>query len=905
MKKRTVAIVLAIGLLVGLLSGCKKENTPPAGYVTRGEWVSMLAEAFGWENYQTDTLAYSDVTAADPLFSSVQAAAGWGVLAVFSDETLEAEKAVTRREVASSAAFAAGFRGDVKDAPAYAAECGIIDLLGAEYLTAEECASAVEAAQAAYLDRPREKSEIAVFSDEVVDLRSLPTQAIHLSDTKAFFAPAISEGITTNENGVATAMIDTGNGDVTLSVGDIFITSPTPEYLGGKAYRITAIEQDSGSGSIAITGETPAIGEIYDELHIHTTVSLDDSTILWADGVTATPTTNELSANGVGYHLELLGSGKHFSGSRQYTWHKEWGNGAEILSSVPFSTLLGQGEEARALKNSQYTYTGTPSIEDFKNSPAEWSKDLTATAKYGAGYKITGDISLSLEVDVDTDYSKYDLLELWPEEASMVVRADILASLNLEGTLSGRLEVGSIPIPIADTGLFVTGGLYIHADATGALKLEVEFKDEEGVGWSHSGGYQQIPGEKSVTPTIQGAIDATFGPGAFLQLEAFKIKIVGAELAIDSNLKASGSVIGKCEESTEDGKTTRHYTESINLSSSFTTPIVNITISGPDHISERFGLMKTFKIDRWAKTFPLTDVEWVFWEATVGEDGKILENEFPGLKVDISPYWGTYQFFATYEGETATPLILAEDGSITGEAGYSWPGGSFSEPLMGSGVAPARMIENDDGSITCVLDDTGETIYTGSEDYSAAGYTTYTIYPPGVPTGDIATASLDNTTRIFYQNAGGGVEYHWYYQPQQAEQSAASFDELWEKLEGTWQFEEYQHRGKSAPYVDHTMEFGYTGDTACIRKNANRDDGHIPDQPLYELVAVDDLHYNAYIYKRGFYEEDGASWSNDVQLVWYSFDLSNLENGELIMGYHMTYSNGYVDNDHIFRYSLT
>lgn len=757
MRKNSIAVILVLSIVIGLLSGCKKEDVPPAGCVTRGQWISMLAEAFGWESHQAEPLAYSDVTAADPLFPSVQAAAGWGALAVFSGERLEAEKAVTRREVAGSAALAAGFLGEAEDAPAYAAKQGLIDPAGAEYLTAEECASVIKAAQAAYLDRPREKSEVAILSDDVVDLRSLSPQVIHLSDANAFFSPAVSRGITTNENGAAAAAIDTGNGIAALGVGDIFITAPTPEYLGGKAYKVTEIGMDRESGSITITGETPAIGEIYDELHIHTTVSLDDPSIVWADGVTAAPTANERSVNGVGYHVELLG-GKSFSGSYQHSWHKEWGDGAKKKLSVPISSILAQSEDGKPLKGSKYTYTDTPSISDFKNSTAGWKKSLTATAKYDAGYKITGDISLSLEADVDTDYSKYDLLELWPEETSISVRSSISASLKLEGTFNGRLEVGEIPIPIANTGLFVTGGLYIHADATGALQVGVEFKDEEEFGWSHSGGYQHVPGESSVDPTVQGTIDATFGPGMFLQLEAFGIKIVGAELAIDGNLKASGAVIGECEETTEGEKTTRHYTEAISLSSSLIAPIINITISGPDHISELFGWTKTFTIDHWAQTYPFVETEWVFWEAvtTVGPEGEVIESQTEIPKGeneiladlqsgDFSYFAGTYKAAGIYNdwyggGEALPDLVLDENGAASE---------SDHDHMMYAGTPPTSVTPQEDGSYLC------QVLY-----FDDAAQEYYLIYPEGKigPNPYVYNdPTLTSKVYIQYVSVGGGV----------------------------------------------------------------------------------------------------------------------------------------------------
>lgn len=510
------------------------------------------------------------------------------------------------------------------------------------------------------------------------------------------------------------------------------------------------------------------------------------------------------------------------------------------------------------------------------------------------------------------DYAKLNIfnneINLWPEKASVSLESNTTVHLKYEGDWSEDIKLATITIPIPGTGLSVKGSLFLCAGISGAIEVKLVLEDTARAEWAIGSGYRSGEGTHTATSEVAGAVDLSVGGKIAADLCAFDIKIIGAELKAEGVLEAEGKQVGECEAVTVDGAPARHYTEKLQLSASIYLPIVSLTVSGPDHISELFGLEKTFVlIDKDVeRSIPVFSQDWVIWEATVGDDGQILEEEFPGLKVDLSSYVGVYQPFPVMEGEIITPLTLAENGSITGEAGYAWPGGSFSDPLEGSGIAPIEMLENDDGSITCTINDEWETIYEEDGNYYSTGNSvTYTIYPPGVPTGDIRTVSLDNTTRIYYQYAGGGVDYHWYYQPQQAEQTAATFDELWNKLDGTWQFEEYQQRGKSVRYPDHTVKLGYDGDTACIDREADLDDKmSMRDTLLYELVPIDALHYNAYTYKQGFYETESDNWGNDIQSAWYSFDLSNLENGELILGYHVMFHSGSEDSDSVFRYRL-
>ena len=130
-------------------------------------------------------------------------------------------------------------------------------------------------------------------------------------------------------------------------------------------------------------------------------------------------------------------------------------------------------------------------------------------------------------------------------------------------------------------------------------------------------------------------------------------------------------------------------------------------------------------------------------------------------------------------------------------------------------------------------------------------------------------------------------------------------DYLWSQLKGTWEFEEFIYMGKTTQYgdEDHTMEFLYVDKVPCMRKYTQRDDVHYADEVFFEADIIDEFHYDAYIYKKGSYENEGANWGDDALRAWWSFDLRNLSNGELLMTYNVAFDGGFIDDANTFKYT--
>ncbi len=772
MKKRTVAIVLAVGILVGLLSGCKTGAAPPEGCVTRGQWVSMLAQAFGWENYQAETPAYSDVTADDPLFPCVQAAAQWGALAVFSDDTLEADRAVTRREAASCAALAAGFsadegQGGFDPQPSidYAIQYGILlSEANDQPMTREQCESVISAALDVYMENPGEETLIAVPNPERVDLSGIPNGLLRIEGGKVFVPAVAISAIGRDGDGSLLVTLRTDKGAKELGVGTSFVTAPSSLAPFGVAYKVTAI-RETGDGGVVLTTTVPDLGDLYSDVDIHTTVSMDEARILWADGVDVAPAASPLSSAGQSYHIELLTSStgqlQPDTGDPENPgppWHFSLPKGGRAPESVSQATnTMEPGEAREALQNSSFAYTDRPSIEDFKDSTKPWSVDLKPQKKFTSGFQIDGSIDLKLEITTDVEYHTLKIfneeIHTWPKEADLTVKSGLTAKLSYEGTLEGEVEIAKLCIPLGASGFTVDGRLFLYAAANGSIQIGVELINDFKVKWKETVGFSNpYMSRREAKPEMKGALDLSFGMGVGLSLDVLgSCEIVGADLKAGGDLEASASVTGRCAETQEDGVRKRTYTEALKLDSAFYLPIVSIEVRGP----AIFGWEHEFPIitKEQARKFTLYDDEIVFWTKTVELDeagNPILPKGGP-LTGDFSEFAGTYVPDAAKQDlyqVVCDDLTVSEDGTAVG--GYGSTEYALTPPIR---VLADEESEGGPGTFECVV---AETPPTGNEDYWDGYKEYYVIYPPG--TSDLYTEGSDATkTRIHYVIAGGGV----------------------------------------------------------------------------------------------------------------------------------------------------
>lgn len=655
MRRRVISLLLALALTIGIvpLSACGSKDE--GGTVTRGEWIAMLSEMFGMDSYVEDAPYYTDVSAETALFPYVQSAAEWEVLSVFPRGELEPDKAVTREEVGSTAAIAAGckvsddqfdgkgkFNSDVSID--FAVQYGILenDKGLSRKMTEEECQAALDAARNAYLNTPVTEKVSVTKDENVVDLTDLSPDALQLDMDQVRIPTGASGGVTQDATGELKASVDTGNGIVEVGVGEVFVTAPTAEHPTGVAYKVSSIEEIDGE--IVFTTETPTLYDLYEELDVHTTVQADASNIIWlVGGGSSVSAQGASSEGGDTYHVELLSNqpGKYqaipldthnFGG---FSKHFEFGNGSfQKNSSNHNSSAIGSGEGAQALAKSNYVYEGPPSVDDFNGSTDSWSKNLEIDNQFSGGYKISGDISINaLTVTTEIEYkrTRWFNIPYGVEYASVKLDSSISSSLILEGNLSERLHIATVPIPIAATGLSVGIDLYLYADANGSLVVGASLGSEAKA--EYSGGRLKHTASSEANANVDANLEINFGAELAATLEALSIiKIVDVGVKAGGTVTASASISGSCKASEENGTAKLTYQEALKIQADLYVPTVNIYAGGSGTLIGDLGLSGSWDImtkGKGAMKINLADYEWVFWEETVltDADGDITASE--------------------------------------------------------------------------------------------------------------------------------------------------------------------------------------------------------------------------------------------------------------------------------------
>ena len=740
MKKKVGSFLLLLVMVFNLLPliGCGHQDGEA---VTRGEWVKMLSSAFGMDSYTEETPFYGDVPSGSDLFAYVQSASEWGVMGIFSEDDLGIEKAVSCEEVASTAAMTAGYKGpdsgfDADGSVEFAVQNGIVPdnkKLSAK-MSVEECEAAITAARTVYLTAPLEETVNVVANDEVVDLTSLTADQIDIGESRVSI-PSGGGSVSPSQNGGLKATVETASGPMEVEAGDVFVTEPTAEHPAGVAHKVSSISEVDGE--IIIETEAPTLADLYDELNVHMTVEADPSNVIWYVGGDSGSSVNatgvSTNSGGTTYYISLLSAQQPLSHAiplKTYTtggWDKSftvWSGNFEKNWSNQSSSVIGSGEGAQALYNSNFVYDDTPSIEDFGGSTDSWSKELKVDNSFSGGYQITGTISInSLTARTDVDYKKIKWLEIpyGIESASVQVNSDITSTLRLEGELKEELKIATIPIPIAATGLSVTVDLYVYVNASGYLEVRATLGSSAKVEYSDN--KLRHSAESHADASVDAAIEVNFGADLSATLDALGIvKIVDAGAKAGGVLTADASVSGNCMASEEDGVAKLTYQESLSIHADLYVPTISVYAGGSDTLIGSLGLSKTWDIltkDKGAKHFVLVDYEWVFWEETVlTEDGEVIDSavstagEEDGIGASDEDQLSLKSYVITLngesrqleldlaEGETAPAVVWSSDDPSVATVDSS---GVVSPVSTGYTIITAALLDNPSVYVKCAV----------------------------------------------------------------------------------------------------------------------------------------------------------------------------------------------------------
>lgn len=435
-------------------------------YLTRAEWITMLAENFGLTTYEQEEPYYTDIPETHEVYAYVQACYEWGILR--ESETFRPEQVATREFVAETAMLTTMLDYDKSFANMSAAELlqyafneGIVlSTIGSDKMTGDECAVVVERITAYYLSLKHEDYVNVKLKENVIDFTSATNPVTAVSKVSPSSEFVIEED-------TVYLPLEIGQD---ISVGTVFI-------IPGDAYGVAkkAVSVDIVDGQVVIKTTAPEVEEVFEELEFHHTAtpSFEDITPL-QDGIslelqsTIKPTSSSSEKKRIGgmSSVEPIASGSK-KDPISFDVKVNLTNGT-LTPSVAFTEYFS-AEASQQYKN----FFGNELPEEAgtilkqTNTVLKYDKDNKLTAikqeKWDFGYEITGTLGIS-NMYIEVLYADGG------KKFSGEVNFDAECSLTYKGKIEGEVPVFKTVLPIVP-GVCCEVNVYIYVDVNGELSV--------------------------------------------------------------------------------------------------------------------------------------------------------------------------------------------------------------------------------------------------------------------------------------------------------------------------------------------------------------------------------------------------------------------------------------------------
>lgn len=294
MKKRILSILLAAGLIFGMLplSACGGKTDT----VARGEMLSEICDAFGMYDYAQEQPYIASVTADSPYFAAVQKCVEWNILGT-DDQKYDVNKAVTRGELAEAVVSAAELAADdasQDEKLAAAAQNKLVPTGASGKISAKKKATAQEVSDAI-------AAAAALWSNKVYDT---PVQNITYQDG-VVDCTAVQASVTDTQ-------VSLPVGAQALKPGDVYVYDTGS---GLAAAKVASVTEQNGQYVITNSDEDFSLEELTQDVQVQQTYAPDLSQATFTDGAgnvyapsgTASNASAVPSADGR-VHLSALGT---------------------------------------------------------------------------------------------------------------------------------------------------------------------------------------------------------------------------------------------------------------------------------------------------------------------------------------------------------------------------------------------------------------------------------------------------------------------------------------------------------------------------------------------------------------------------------------------------------------------
>ncbi len=641
MKKRILTILLSICMILNFAAGCSSdnnkavehnENTVPIEtpeieaeylsydmeFMTRAEWIALLAQTIGMEEYNCETPYFSDVTSDLLFYNYVQSSYEWGVLD-FEENLFHPDDVASREFVAVTAVLASGVKSS--DNSSVSELCVFAELNGVISFADDDNSSGVmfaegkvaaEVAKSLYLNNHDAEINEVTMAEGVKDFRYVPEESVQINGSSIVMPASMAED---------------------LSVGDIYLAPGTVYNPYGIAMKITAMSPDGDM--VYIDTVTPELDEVFTDINVSARVAPRAEQILVSDGVelenysTSNMFTSMITSDDANYgttnYYSLLAEeeteminqpkGATFSFAvnkksgevSKMSFSSEWNDNKITVERILPVLPLPEGYSGNMLDgvdvvddksiNTIFEKTNYIVLKD-KNGNAKvdkngWEKRLDVEEKFKKGYEITGKLELkNFYVEPTFEFHKLWGIPIGIDRVAIEVNYDVISSLKLKGKLENELTIATMPIPVAGP-ITVELSLIIFANASGELELKWELANNTKMEYSHGKVKKTQDSQQSKSFDLAVEIDA--GAALDVMLSAAGIKLIDAKVSAAVNAKTEGYV--KCSV-TEDTNTQNlpsnrerlTYNYLIGIKCVICLPIIKLSIGTKPSLANKLNL---------------------------------------------------------------------------------------------------------------------------------------------------------------------------------------------------------------------------------------------------------------------------------------------------------------------------
>lgn len=543
--KKIIALLLVVVTLIAAFPGCAMTTSDTA--LSMGQWVTLIADSFGLQNYTEESPYFAKVTNNEAAFSAFQAVAEWGIIEPSNE--ISSSTPVTWNDVLISLVNA----GEFLDSSAtdeekidFAIENfapSIRTYWGNRYIKLKEAIPLLDSAQEMWVGKVFvEKIEKATFSEDVIDCiesqnidyiingNMVVTTADELKDLKVgdvYTLPA-NESNSASINRVKS--IEYAYGQILIENDPDFTEDEVVEYV-----KEIQIQETSSPDFTKIAG-------IYDEFGNPIEFEIDDSNAedmsasysdYRASTLAYTNQNSESDVTQLGFFDNVKGTLKFKVGDYSVSLSTTKGN----LSVKLAKEISKSSNRYREQKQEIYVQTTFNDVELTREVDYSWGKLHSATVKLDYNTKIEGGIRTERSGKIgnpvqeggETTKSLSSIFNQYKDTL-----ADLKKSVN-NSECHDDIYICKLALlegGVASVDFIIKG----KVTAKGDIKIVVEVEGAQGV-QVKDGKFRYIKSKDvDVDFVAEGSLEVTIAPGVAITLLE---KVALIEIIFDCGLGAS------------------------------------------------------------------------------------------------------------------------------------------------------------------------------------------------------------------------------------------------------------------------------------------------------------------------------------------------------------------------------